>query len=141
MQRALALNPNDTEVMALIGLSYAYLGRAEEGVALCKKAIRLNPFHPEWYVGSLAFALFFARRLEDAIETAGSAPMAYVDQPALMASGFAHAGKMERAQECAALFLEEFQKKITFGREPEPGEPVRWVLHVNTFMRPEDADF
>jgi hypothetical protein len=58
-----------------------------------------------------------------------------------MASGFAHAGKMERAQECAALFLQEFQKKITFGRAPEPGEPVRWVLHVNPFMRPEDADF
>jgi TolB-like protein/two-component SAPR family response regulator len=141
MERALALNPNDTEVMALIGLSFAYLGRAEEGVALCRKAIRLNPFHPEWYVGSLAFALFFARRIEEAIETAGSAPMAYVDQPALMAAGFAHAGQMERAEECAALFLDEFRKKITFGRAPEPGEPVRWVLHVNSFMRAEDADY
>ncbi|HUT48436.1 MAG TPA: BTAD domain-containing putative transcriptional regulator, partial [Alphaproteobacteria bacterium] len=87
MQRALALNPNDTEVMALIGLSYAYIDQAEKGVALCKNAIRLNPFHPEWYVGSLAFALFFARRLDEAIEIGAAAPVAYVDQPALMASG------------------------------------------------------
>jgi TolB-like protein/DNA-binding SARP family transcriptional activator len=141
MERALALNPNDTEVMALIGLSYAYLGRAEEGVELCKKAIRLNPFHPEWYVGSLAFALFFARRIEEAIAISGSAPVAYVDQPALMAAGFAHAGMINKAQECAALFLKEFQTKITFGRAPGPGEPVRWVLHVNPFLRPEDADY
>jgi len=140
-ERALALNPNDTEVMALVGLSFAYLGRAEEGVALCRKAIRLNPFHPEWYVGSLAFALFFARRIEEALEISGSAPVAYVDQPALMASGFAHAGEIERAQDCAARFLDEFRKKITFGREPEPGEPVRWVLHVNPFLRAEDADY
>ena len=47
----------------------------------------------------------------------------------------------EKARECAALFLEEFRKKITFGREPEPSEPVRWVLHVNPFQRQEDADY
>jgi TolB-like protein len=141
MERALALNPNDTEVMALIGLSFAYLGRAEEGVALCRNAMRLNPFHPEWYVGSLAFALFFARRLEEALEIGGSAPVAYVDQPALMAAGLAHAGMIEQAQACAAQFLEAFKAKITFGREPEPGEPVRWVFHVNPFMRQEDADY
>jgi len=141
MQRALALNPNDTEVMALIGLSYAYIDQAEKGVALCKNAIRLNPFHPEWYVGSLAFALFFARRLDEAIEIGAAAPVAYVDQPALMASGFAHAGMIDQARACAAIFLEEFKAKITFGRDPEPGEPVRWVLHVNPFMRQEDADY
>jgi len=141
MERALALNPNDTEVMALIGLSYAYLGQAEKGVALCRNAIRLNPYHPEWYVGSLAFALFFARRLDEAIEIGAAAPVAYVDQPALMASGFAHAGMIDQAQACAAMFLEEFKAKITFGREPEPGEPVRWVLHINPFMRQEDADY
>ena len=141
MQRALALNPNDTEVMALIGLSYAYIDQAEKGVALCKNAIRLNPFHPEWYVGSLAFALFFARRLDEAIEIGAAAPVAYVDQPALMASGFAHAGMIDQAKACAAMFLEEFKAKITFGRDPEPGEPVRWVLHVNPFMRQEDADY
>jgi len=141
MEKALALNPNDTEVMALIGLSWAYIGRAEEGVALTQRAIRLNPYHPDWYVGSLAFAQFFARRLNEALETAGAAPMAYVDQPALMASGFAHAGMLEQARECAALFLEEFKKKITFGREPEPHEPVAWVLHVNPFQHQEDADY
>ena len=29
--------------------------------------------------------------------------------------------------------------KITFGRPPEPGEPLRWVTHVNPFRRAEHA--
>ncbi len=36
-------------------------------------------------------------------------------------------------------FAGNFLRRITFGREPEPGELLRWILHVNPFRREEDA--
>jgi hypothetical protein len=33
-----------------------------------------------------------------------------------------------------------FRDRITFGRAPEPGEPLRWLLHVNPFRREEDMN-
>jgi hypothetical protein len=36
-------------------------------------------------------------------------------------------------------FLSDFEEKIVFGRRPEPGEPLRWLLHVNPFRNAEDA--
>jgi hypothetical protein len=31
-----------------------WAGRAEEGIPLIEQAMRLNPYHPEWYDSSLA---------------------------------------------------------------------------------------
>lgn len=52
--RALALNPNDPEILADIGHFRAFMGQFEAGVALSRQAIRLNPLHPAWYRFSAA---------------------------------------------------------------------------------------
>jgi hypothetical protein len=44
-----------------------YLGRAKESIGILKKAMRLNPNYPDWYSWSLAFALFTARRYDEAL--------------------------------------------------------------------------
>jgi adenylate cyclase len=67
-ERALALSPNETGVLMTVGVDLGItLGRAEEGVELIKRAMRLNPHHSEWYVRSLGYALYYAQRYEDAI--------------------------------------------------------------------------
>jgi TolB-like protein/class 3 adenylate cyclase len=48
-RRALELNSNNTDVLALLGLEIAYAGDWENGVALVEKARKLNPFHPDWF--------------------------------------------------------------------------------------------
>ena len=48
-ERALALNPNSADTLALIGQFLAFSGNWERGVALVKKAMKLNPDHPGWY--------------------------------------------------------------------------------------------
>ena len=51
-ERAVALNPNDANGIARMGLALATSGgRAEEGIALIRQAMRLNPFHPESVLG------------------------------------------------------------------------------------------
>ena len=44
------------------------------------------------------------------------------------------------ARACLEMFLAEMVEKITFGRPPEPGEPVRWILQVSAFRRSEDVE-
>src|SRR5882724_9913583 len=46
-ERALALNPNYDLVVVQQGELLTWLGRPEEGIDWIKKAMRLNPYHPE----------------------------------------------------------------------------------------------
>lgn len=47
--RALALAPNDTIMLAGAGLHLAYVGHWERGLSLIDRAIALNPHHQSWY--------------------------------------------------------------------------------------------
>lgn len=67
-QRAIALNPNDANAVAGFGRHLAFLGRPEEGVDRIREAMRLNPYHPEWYWNQLGMVLYAARRYSDAAE-------------------------------------------------------------------------
>ncbi len=66
--RALALNPNDDLIVVQQGELLTWLGRAEEGIDWIKKAMRLNPYHPERYWNHLGRAYFVAHRYAEAIE-------------------------------------------------------------------------
>lgn len=140
VDRAVALNPNDADVLAHAALCRAYLGDPVSAVALASKAARLNPRHPEWYAACAAVPLFLLGRHGEVVARVASAPRATVDLPALLAASHALMGERERAAAALEMFLDDFVEKITFGRPPEPGEPLRWVLHVNPFRRPEDAE-
>ena len=138
VDRAVALNPNDADVLAQAGLARAYLGDAASGAELVRKAMRLHPRHPEWYVACLVVPLFVLGRYDEAYETAVRAPRSTVDTPAYIAAGAALGGDVAGAARHLETFLADFREKVTFGRAPEPGEPLRWVEHVNPFRRADD---
>ena len=45
----------------------SYAGKAAEGLELARKAMRLNPHFPQWYVAQLGQIYFDARRYEEAV--------------------------------------------------------------------------
>jgi DNA-binding SARP family transcriptional activator len=96
-RRALELNPGDANIMATYGLLLAAQGRADEGVALIREAMRLNPYHPDWYWIDLGCALYVARRYTDAIEAFlhRSDPGIWV--LARLAACYAQLGQMDEA--------------------------------------------
>jgi TolB-like protein/Tfp pilus assembly protein PilF len=53
-ETALRLSPNDSEVLADTGFTFALLDGDERARQLVLKAIDLNPGHPAWYWGGLA---------------------------------------------------------------------------------------
>ena len=67
-ERALSLNPNYDLVVVQQGEILSCVGRAEEGVEWIRKAMRLNPHHPERFWSHLGKAHFAARQYSEAIE-------------------------------------------------------------------------
>src|SRR4029077_3446605 len=67
-ERALSLNPNDDLIVVQQGELLTWLGQPDEGVEWIRKAMRLNPYHPERFWGHLGRAYFTGRHYPEAIE-------------------------------------------------------------------------
>ena len=67
-ERALGLNPNNDLIVVQQGELLTWLGRPEEGIEWIRKAMRLNPYHPERYWSHLGRAYFVAQRYPEAVE-------------------------------------------------------------------------
>ncbi|MGK9204015.1 MULTISPECIES: adenylate/guanylate cyclase domain-containing protein [Sinorhizobium] len=67
-ERALSLNPNYDLVVVQQGELLTWLGRPEEGVEWIRKAMQLNPHHPERFWSHLGKAHFAARQYGEAVE-------------------------------------------------------------------------
>jgi adenylate cyclase len=67
-ERSLALNPNYDLVVVQQGELLTWLGRPEEGIEWIRKAMRLNPYHPERFWSHLGRAFFVAGRYAEAVE-------------------------------------------------------------------------
>jgi adenylate cyclase len=66
-ERALQLNPNDDLIVVQQGELHTWTGSPREGVEWIKKAMKLNPYHPERYWGHLGRAYFVSREYGEAI--------------------------------------------------------------------------
>jgi adenylate cyclase len=91
-ERALALNPNYDLVVVQQGELLTWLGHPEEGIEWIRKAMRLNPHHPERFWSHLGKAHFTARQYGEAIEAfMHLSTMDYV-QHAFVAASYAWLG-------------------------------------------------
>jgi len=66
-ERGLQLNPNNDLIVVQQGEILTWLGQAQEGAEWIRKAMRLNPYHPERYWNHLGRAHFVARDYAEAI--------------------------------------------------------------------------
>jgi adenylate cyclase len=66
-QKACDLAPNSSFVHAALGFTLRNAGRPEEAIPYLKKAIRLNPFPPAWYLASLGGSYYALGRYEEAV--------------------------------------------------------------------------
>lgn len=66
-ERATSLNPNDDLTAVEHGRMLMYHDRPEDGLMRVREAMRLNPFHPNWYWNVYGRCLHTAGRYEEAI--------------------------------------------------------------------------
>ena len=107
--RALALAPNNADVLSMLGSSRALVcGNPAEACALAERALRLNPQAPSWYYAQLARARFVAGRCEECLSALRQSPP---DDPVtLMFRALCHAslGKVAQTQTIAKKIGVEF---------------------------------
>ena len=141
LERALLLNPNETDMLVHASLCQSYLGAPETALTTAQKAMRLNPAYPAWYAAPAGMALFLLGRDRDCFDLcATKLTKTFVDVPAFAAAACALMGDIAAARAYLKRFLEGFQDRVVFGRAPDPGEPLRWLLFINPFRRAEDGE-
>jgi len=107
-ERGLALSPNDDFVQAALAITLYYSERIEEAIMLYRKAIRLNPFPPVWYLWGLGSCYRDLGRYEEAIEEFKKALRLYPDSlpPHLgLAATYSLMGRQQEAHAEAAEIL------------------------------------
>ncbi len=109
-ERALALNPNYDLVVVQQGELLTWLGRPEEGIDWIKKAMRLNPYHPERFWSHLGRAYFCAERYAEAAEAFSRISRPDHTHHAFLAATFAQMGNAVAAAAHAAEVLKREPK-------------------------------
>jgi TolB-like protein/cytochrome c-type biogenesis protein CcmH/NrfG len=106
-EEGLKANPNDADILAFCTEVYTFMGHPEEAIQRIKQAMRLNPYHLNWYWWQLAAAQYFAARdYEGAIETLRQmSPLGFARS--ILAASLAYLGRMEEAHVEAEKFLQE----------------------------------
>jgi adenylate cyclase len=98
--QAMSLNPNDSDIIAEYADALVYVEQPKRAVELLRKAMRLNPYYPDWYLWYLADAYDTMGRSEDVIAT-----VRRMQEPSegqrMLAANFAHLGMMTEAREAA----------------------------------------
>ncbi len=128
-QRALELNPNEADVLIEYGWALSYAGQPEEGIPFAQCGIRLNPYHPGWYLWDLAWIYFVARRYEDAIAALERREPKTNFTYLLLAACYAQVHCVEEAAAAMKTF-----------KELEPGYSIEIAASTEPFKYPEDLE-
>lgn len=126
-ERALALNPNYDLVVVQQGELLTWLGLPEEGIDWIKKAMRLNPYHPERFWSHLGRAYYCAEKYADAAEAFSRITRADYTHHAFLAATFAQMNNAVAAGAHAAEVLKR-----------EPGFSV--AAHLATLHYKREVD-
>ncbi len=69
-EEAIAINPNNPDVIGALGYYLSYAGKWERGAALSHKGIALNPDIPGWVYSPLSAYAYFQRDYDEALRMA-----------------------------------------------------------------------
>src|SRR5271168_771380 len=128
-ERALGLNPNSDLIVVQQGEVLTWLGRPEEGIEWIRRAMRLNPYHPERFWSHLGRAQYTARAYGDAIESFSKLTAPDHTHHAFLAASSAQLGNRTAA---AAHTREVLQR--------QPDFTMQNLLKTLHFRQPSDTE-
>lgn len=138
-ERAVARNPNDADTLTDYAWCLNYAGRPQAALELAHKAMRLNPYCPEWYMAQLGQIYFDARQYEDAVTTlSGLRNLDTVPIHLILAASHAALDQDEAARQAIAHVLElDPEASVTSWSTPEraPYKETRDLAHYRNKLR------
>jgi len=139
-ERAVALGPNMADVAALMELILRFAGRFEEALAMIRRAMRLCPLCPAFYLAVLGLTLTLLERYEEAIDSYQKAAALEPDYPTSyfgLAVAYGALGRNEEARAAAEAFrkvaphlssLQEYARRHPY---KDPAVNERWIDALN----------
>lgn len=107
-EKAFSMDPNDSDVAALLAYTLTYTGEPERALSLIRRAIELKPVAPLWYEWLRGRAHRVAGRPHNAIEILSRAigdspnsPLPLIE----LAAAYSEAGEMGRAKQISAEII------------------------------------
>jgi TolB-like protein/Tfp pilus assembly protein PilF len=98
-ERAMALNPLNTDALGILGLEIVHTGEFERGTAIVRRAMELNPNHAGWMHFAPLWDHFHKGEYEQALECANRVDVPGLFWPFLvMASACGHLGRRAEAE-------------------------------------------
>jgi adenylate cyclase len=128
-ERALSLNPNSDLIVVQQGELLTWLGRPAEGIEWIRRAMRLNPYHPERFWSHLGRAQYTAHIYADAIQSYSKLATPDHTHHAFLAASSAQLGNRTAA---AAHAQEVLQREPTF--------TVQNYLGTLHYRQPSDSE-
>ena len=136
--KAIDLGPNDAEVHALMAHILRFSGRFEEAVAMIKKALRLQPHYPTWYITELSMCYYYVGKYEKAIEFAEKYRKLTLSRGEdeflwpynlMLAINYIRLGREQQARKAAAGLLQLF-----------PSFSLEWDHKYSYYKNPSDLE-
>jgi TolB-like protein/Flp pilus assembly protein TadD len=134
-EKALVLGPTNAQAHVLLAVSMNISGRFDDVIRLVKKAMRLHPYYPAYYLSWLGGAYRMTGRYEDALTVynqllgrslKGEFPV--VDAHVYLADLYAEIGKEDEARAHAAEIF-----------KMEPGFSLKRIRSINTYNYTDPA--
>ena len=98
-ERAMALNPLNTDAVGILGLQIVHTGQFERGTAIVRRAMELNANHAGWMHFAPLWDHFHKEEYEQALERANRVDVPGLFWPYLvMASACGHLGRRAEAE-------------------------------------------
>jgi tetratricopeptide (TPR) repeat protein len=111
-EKAIGLSPNDAEAQFAMGETLIYAGRAAEAVGFIKRAMKINPKYPSYYLWHLGLAQFCLEQYKDALTSLEDYYKRKMKPPRivpewLLAATYAQLGHEKKAQEMLSKLIKK----------------------------------
>jgi tetratricopeptide (TPR) repeat protein len=139
-ERAIELNPRNTDTVAMVGIMMGYSGDWERSVEITTSAMRLNPHHAGWYYFNTFFNEYRQHHYTEALAIAQKINMPdYWATPMVLAIAHAQLGNEAAARSAAEDVLRVWP---TFEQDYYVQGLVNWIFgqpelidHINEGLR------
>ena len=136
-EKALSLNPNDSEARALFSLYFAAVGDTDRALAELEIVARIDPFERVWVPWIRGETLFLAKRYEEAIENLEEVVEPINDLRLTLSACYAQIDNIDTAKKLLREYLDVARDEM-----PNfPGTDIsKWIDYVKTAAGYQNAE-
>jgi adenylate cyclase len=137
-ERALTLNPSNTDAMVHFARWEALTGNPDKGIERLTEALQYNPLaNYQWFAGQIDF---IAERYDDALEALNSLSTPNALVHAFIAASQGQQGNIPEAEKAASQFITKATELLSASGTTEPDNWIDFVIARYPFQHENDAE-